>query len=157
MQYATEKHDGQVRKFTGEPHSNHPIEVAKMVAEITDDCEMICAALLHDVIEDCGVTKQDLLNAGFGYRIAKLVTDLTNIRSGKNRATRKAGDREHLSNCSARVQTIKVCDIWHNAKTMHLDQTDFGKLLYSEPLEVLDKVDSKLRGSVIEMLEWYIR
>lgn len=59
-----------------------------MVASVTDDCEMICAALLHDVIEDCGVTKQDLLDAGFG--IAKLVTDLTNIRSGKPRRERKA-------------------------------------------------------------------
>lgn len=97
-----------------------------MVAEITDDCEMICAALLHDVIEDCGVTEQELSSIGFGF--AKLVNDLTNIRSGKPRRKRKADDRERLSNCSARVQTIKVCDIVHNAKIMHLDPTNFGML-----------------------------
>jgi len=64
--YAEEAHKGQVRKYTGEPYINHPVAVARIVAGVTDDCEMICAALLHDVIEDCGKTWQDLVDVGFG-------------------------------------------------------------------------------------------
>ena len=52
LQMATEYHEGQVRKYTGEPYIIHHIAVANKVSQYTDDCEVICAALLHDVIED---------------------------------------------------------------------------------------------------------
>ena len=60
----------------------HPIDVAIEVSKVTDDVNMICAALLHDVLGDCDVTYTDLINAGLGLQIAELVKGLTN---GKNR------------------------------------------------------------------------
>ena len=106
--YATEAHKGQLRKFTNTPYIEHPIEVAIEVSKITDDVNMICAALLHDVLEDCDVTYTNLINAGFGFQIAELVKGLTN---DKNRRERKRDDRERLRKCDWQVQTIKMFDI----------------------------------------------
>ena len=152
-------HREQVRKFTCEPYIEHPRAVAKLVSEITDDCEMICAALLHDVIEDCGVTKQDLIDVGFGFSIADLVQQLSNVRSGKNRKERKCDDRSRLQKCDYRVQTIKICDITHNAETMHLDQTGFALTWYIESYAlalVLTKAYSKAREQCLDLLECHI-
>ena len=49
---AIQAHYGQVRRYTGEPYVNHPIAVADLIASITDDEDMIIAALLHDTVED---------------------------------------------------------------------------------------------------------
>jgi GTP pyrophosphokinase len=63
IQLATEWHEGQVRKYTFEPYITHPLAVAAKVAQHTNDCQIICGAILHDVVEDCGVSRDTLLNA----------------------------------------------------------------------------------------------
>ena len=158
-EFAEKAHEGQKRKYTLEPYINHPRAVAKLVSEITDDCEMICAALLHDVIEDCNVTKQDLIDIGFGFTIADLVQQLSNVRSGKNRKERKRDDRVRLQQCDHRVQTVKICDIIDNAETMHLDPTGFALTWYIESHAlalVLTKADSEARKHCLDLLEKYI-
>ena len=52
LEFAKKAHEGHKRKYTGEPYVNHPIAVAKIVASVTKDQEMLAAALLHDTIED---------------------------------------------------------------------------------------------------------
>ncbi|MGN0628923.1 MAG: HD domain-containing protein [Oscillospiraceae bacterium] len=70
--FAAEKHEGQSRKGTNIPYITHPMEAAAIAATLTDDEEIIAAAVLHDVAEDCGVTAGEL-EASFGERTAALV------------------------------------------------------------------------------------
>ena len=70
--FATKAHSGMMRKGTNVPYIVHPIEAAAIVSTMTDDEEVIAAAVLHDVLEDTEATEQDLL-AHFGRRITELV------------------------------------------------------------------------------------
>lgn len=72
--FATKAHSGMTRKGTNVPYIVHPIEAAAIVSAMTDDEEIMAAAVLHDVLEDTEVTREDLL-ARFGRRIADLVAD----------------------------------------------------------------------------------
>ena len=56
LEFASNAHNGQTRKYTGEPYIVHPIEVMELVREVIDDPEVLAAALLHDVVEDCPVS-----------------------------------------------------------------------------------------------------
>lgn len=70
--FATKAHSGTTRKGTNVPYIVHPIEAAAIVSAMTDDEEVIAAAVLHDVLEDTEATEDDLL-ARFGRRITELV------------------------------------------------------------------------------------
>src|ERR1700679_3903998 len=95
--FAADAHIGQKRKYTGEPYINHPRAVARIVWDVTTDTNMIAAALLHDVIEDCGITADDI-RAAFNDDIADLVVQLTDVSkpSAANRNARRAVQREHF-------------------------------------------------------------
>ena len=72
MIFAAQKHDGAVRKASSIPYILHPMEAAAVAATITDDQEVLAATVLHDVMEDCGVSYEELL-ARFGVRVEDLV------------------------------------------------------------------------------------
>ena len=76
--YATRKHDGQKRK-TGEPYITHPIEVVDILTGLEMDTPSLAAGFLHDVIEDCGVTREELAGE-FGEEIAALVDGVTKLK-----------------------------------------------------------------------------
>lgn len=76
INYAWEKHAGQRRKITGVPYMTHPLQVVNILKVVTRDEEIIAAAILHDVMEDCGVTYEEL-KLEFGERIATIVLQLT--------------------------------------------------------------------------------
>jgi len=76
--YATEKHEGQCRR-TGEPYIKHPIEVADILAALEMDVPSIAAGFLHDVVEDCGVSRDELAEA-FGAEIADMVDGVTKLK-----------------------------------------------------------------------------
>ena len=69
---AAAAHSGMTRKGTGIPYLSHPVEAASIIAEMTDDQELIAAAVLHDVVEDTEVTAQELEEM-FGARVAHYV------------------------------------------------------------------------------------
>ncbi len=99
----------QKRKYTGEPYIVHPIEVAAIVATVTEDEAMIAAAYLHDTVEDTETTLE-IIEMEFGSDIAALVeqlTDVSRLEDG-NRAQRKALDLVHTSKASPRAKTIKL-------------------------------------------------
>ena len=75
--FADEAHLGQIRN-SGEPYITHPIAVARQCAEWKLDAQALMAALLHDAIEDCGVTKPELIER-FGASVADLVDGLTKL------------------------------------------------------------------------------
>lgn len=158
--YAWLCHDGQERKYTGEPYINHPVAVAKIVASVTDDCQMICAALLHDVIEDCGVTKDDLMEAGFGVVITGLVDQLSDVSKPEdgNRKATKEIDRQHTARASRRAKTIKLADLIDNSSSILERDPKFSKVYMKEKallLHVLKGGDSSLYNRALKIVDDY--
>lgn len=76
MNFAAAAHDGQRRKSGNVPYIMHPLEAAVIVSTMTDDQELIAAALLHDVVEDAGITPEEV-ERSFGHRVAELVASET--------------------------------------------------------------------------------
>lgn len=119
---AKKAHAEQKRK-SGEPYIIHPICVAIILADLEMDLETIAAALLHDVVEDTGVTSQELENE-FGHEIALLVdgvTKLTNLNYSADKVELQAENLRKMFLAMAkdiRVILIKLADRLHNMRTM---------------------------------------
>ena len=118
---ASEKHGSQLRK-SGEPYIIHPIGVAYILAELGMDDETICAALLHDVVEDTEVTHEDLVQI-FGTSIAEMVagvTKLGNIRFTSVEEKQVENYRKMFlaMGKDIRVILIKLADRLHNMRTL---------------------------------------
>lgn len=148
FEFASNAHQGQVRKYTGEPYINHPVEVAHIVASAGGTHQMVCAALLHDVIEDCGVTQKELSRL-FDDNIVHMVVDLTDISkpSDGNREARKGIDRYNLSKAWPESKTVKLADLISNTSTIAKHDPEFAKTYMKEKallLEVLGAGDREL-------------
>lgn len=159
LSFAVKAHAGQIRKYTGEPYIVHPIAVADIVRTVAHDEAMIAAALLHDVVEDCGVPFVDILDA-FGRDVSDLVSWLTDVSrpSDGNRAARKAIDREHIAKAPARAQTIKLADLIDNTKTIVDRDPNFARVYIREKeslLDVLTLADPALIAIAKAQLEEY--
>ena len=122
-EYAKSLHEGQFR-VSGEPYISHPVAVAEIVSDLGLDTNSICAALLHDTVEDCS-DKTDLkeIESKFGAETAMLVDGLTKM------VTLNIEDKEeaHIENLrkmllamskDIRVIFIKLCDRLHNMRTL---------------------------------------
>lgn len=109
--FAAQKHQGQKRKGdAGEPYINHPLEVANLLANIggIDDIDVLMAAVLHDTVEDCGVTA-DELRVLFGERVAAMVLEVTDDKS-LDKAERKRLQIVHAPHLSPGAKLIKLAD-----------------------------------------------
>ena len=95
MEFAAKAHEGQFRKGTRRPYIVHPIEVADIVSTMTKDEEVICAAVLHDTIEDCRGITWDVLKLRFGSRVADMVAQESEDKS-KTWEERKGAGRRAL-------------------------------------------------------------
>lgn len=138
LKFADRAHEGQVRKYTGEPYIYHPIAVANLVASVTSDIDMICAALLHDTVEDCDVTLSQIRDA-FGADVERHVywlTDASRPTDG-NRAARKALDRKHTGRAPPDSKTIKLADLIDNSKSIVARDKGFAKVYMAEKRELL--------------------
>ena len=120
--FARQAHNG-VRRLSGEPYIMHPIAVARIaVEEMGLGSTSICAALLHDVVEDTDYTVEDISNI-FGERIAHIVDGLTKISGGifGDRASAQAENFKKLRltmSDDIRVILIKISDRLHNMRTL---------------------------------------
>ena len=119
--YAKENHGDQLRK-SGEPYIIHPIQVAYTLAELELDDATICAALLHDVVEDTEVTHQDLINE-FGIEIAEMVDGVTKLSKLNYESVEEAQVENYRKMFLAmgkdiRVIMIKLSDRLHNMRTL---------------------------------------
>jgi len=143
-QYATQVHTqvGQLRKYTQQPYQVHLKAVAQMVAEISDDEEMIAAAWLHDTVEDTEATFQDI-ELEFGTEVADLVSQLTDVSktADGNRAVRKAIDRAHLALASPRAKTIKLADLIDNCRDITRNDENFARVFVTEMAALLEVLD----------------
>ena len=120
--FARQAHKG-VRRLSGEPYIMHPIAVARIAAEEMGlGSTSICAALLHDVVEDTDYTVEDIENI-FGPKIAQIVDGLTKISGGifGDQASAQAENFKKLllmMSDDIRVILIKICDRLHNMRTL---------------------------------------
>ena len=142
---------GQRRKYSGEPYWHHPVAVAEIVSAVEMATpEMIAAALLHDVLEDTGVTPMDIEEC-FGERVAVLVQELTDQFIDPeigNRAHRKALERDRLAQVSPEAQTIKYADLIDNTNSIVARAPGFARVYLAEKrrlLEVMVEGDEALR------------
>ena len=142
FKFANQAHK-DVRRRSGEPYILHPIAVAEIVVtEIGLGCKSICAALLHDVVEDTAYTVDDIRNL-FGDKIATLVDGLTKIKTVLDNEDRKgeAASTESLQaenfkrilltlNDDVRVVLIKLADRLHNCRTIeYMPEHKWDKIL----------------------------
>ncbi|MBI4906605.1 MAG: bifunctional (p)ppGpp synthetase/guanosine-3',5'-bis(diphosphate) 3'-pyrophosphohydrolase [Acidobacteria bacterium] len=117
--FAAECHAGQRRKgANGEPYINHLLEVASLVAGVLDspDEHVVIAALLHDTIEDTGVTREQLTRE-FGADVASLVVEVTDDKS-LPKAERKRLQIASAPHKSRRAQLIKIADKISNLRSI---------------------------------------
>ena len=119
--FANERHAGQFRK-SGEPYIDHPLNVALLLLDLGLDDATLCAALLHDVVEDTETTTEEL-RSRFGNEIAELVdgvTKLGNIKFSSMEEEQAENLRKMLLAMSKdiRVMLIKLCDRMHNMRTL---------------------------------------
>ena len=117
--FAAERHAAQRRKgASAEPYVNHLLEVAELLARTADelDTNLIVAALLHDAIEDAGVTREEIA-ARFGEDAASLVAEVTDDKS-LPKETRKALQIERASGKSLRAQALGAADKIANVRSI---------------------------------------
>lgn len=140
--YAKELHEGQMR-LSGEPYIMHPISVAEIVANLGLDTDSVCAAFLHDTVEDCpDKTNLDEITRLFGSDVALLVDGVTKIKSINVEEKEEAqieSIRKMLLAMSKdiRVIFIKLCDRVHNMRTLYV------------------KKDAKRRATALETMHVY--
>ena len=159
VRFATIQHSGQDRKYSGVPYICHPLAVMEIVRGVTDNEDMLCAAVLHDTVEDTTATI-DIVRSNFGDSIADLVDWLTDASKPEdgNRVTRKEIDRQHTANASPDAKTIKLADLIHNTESITASDPDFAVVYMKEKellLDVLKEGDSRLWDRAYKSLQDY--
>jgi guanosine-3',5'-bis(diphosphate) 3'-pyrophosphohydrolase len=136
---ARDAHEGQTRS-SGEPYIIHPVAVARILAEMRLDIETLQAALLHDVIEDTEVTKEEL-EEQFGNTVAELVDGVSKLDKLKFRDRKEAQAENFRKMVLAMVQDIRVIliklsDRTHNMRTLGALRPDKKRRIARETLEI---------------------
>jgi len=146
--FAKNKHEGQKRKFTGQPYFVHCKYVSRVIEHLTKKPDLVAVALLHDVIEDTITTLEDI-RIEFGNKIASLVDKLTNKK--EERGKRKKVDYMHwkFRNLSSDALTIKLADRFHNILSLEQDcrnkeQLSFLMYHYTNTISIFKNLDKDL-------------
>jgi len=145
--FADEAHLGQLRN-SGEPYITHPIAVAAQCAEWKLDAQALMAALLHDAIEDCGVTKSELIER-FGAPVAELVDGLTKLDKLRFN-TREENQAESFRKMllamarDVRVILVKLADRTHNMRTLDDAPREKWARISRETLEIYAPIAHRL-------------
>ena len=146
-EFAFLEHFG-VKRASGEDYITHPLNVAYILTEINADSATICAGLLHDVLEDCDVTKEEMQER-FGEEITNLVEGVTKINKLNLSADTDVMIANHrkilvgLSN-DVRVIIIKLADRLHNMRTIWALPVEKQKKKAKETLDILTPIAHRL-------------
>jgi len=145
--FADQAHLGQLRA-SGIPYITHPLAVTGLVADWKLDAQALMAALMHDTIEDCGVTKSEIIEL-FGSPTADLVDGLTKLDKLQF-STREEGQAESFRKMllamsrDVRVILIKLCDRLHNMRTMEAMAPDKRARIARETIEIFAPIAHRL-------------
>ena len=132
--YAAHKHAGQTRKQTAVPYLSHLMAVASLVLEAGGDEDMAIAALLHDVVEDCGgMPRLREVRKKFGPRVARIVEGCTDS-FGEPKGEwieRKKGYLREVKHADAETRLVSASDKLHNVRTILTDYRRDGEAIWS--------------------------
>ena len=146
--YAAEKHAGQTRKQSAVPYLSHLMAVASLVLEAGGDEDMAIAALLHDVVEDCGgMPRLREVRKKFGLRVAKIVEGCTDS-FGEPKAEwvdRKQGYLREVKHADRETRLVSASDKLHNVRTILADYRQQGEAIWT-------RFSGKKEGTL-----WYYR
>ena len=145
IEFAAKAHEGQFRKGTRRPYIVHPIEVGDIVSTMTQDEEMISAAILHDTIEDCEGVTAEILRQEFGERVTRLVLGESEDKS-KTWMERKSTTIEKLKTESRELQMIGLADKLSNMRDIDRDYPMYG-----------EKFWDRFRMKNKEIIGWYYK
>ena len=149
--FSTQAHDGMRRRKSDSPYVLHPMEVGTIVGTMTDDQEVIAAAVLHDVVEDAGITIETI-GEKFGARVMELVASETenkreDLPPEQTWRIRKEESLEKLKN----ADDIAVLMLWIGDKLSNI------RAVYRDFAVEGDKVWEKFHQSDIKVQAWYYR
>lgn len=151
--YADQAHGAQTRKYTPDRYIVHPVRVMEICREHINDTAVLAAALLHDVLEDTPVTKEQLgdflvtvMDSRTANRTLQLVVELTDVYVKKNfphwnRRKRKAKEEVRMEKTSVAAQTVKYADIIDNCTYIVQHDPDFAHTFLHECKSLLKKMN----------------
>ncbi|MGI5893432.1 MAG: RelA/SpoT family protein [Candidatus Merdivicinus sp.] len=161
-QLAAQAHEGQLRQ-SGEPYITHPLSVAVILVELGMDTDCLCAALLHDVVEDTDITL-DLIQKKFGHDVALMVDGVTKIRKiplSTKEEKQSENVRKMLLAMSEdiRVIIIKLADRVHNMRTLGFKNESKQREISLETMEIYAPIAHRLgiRGVKEELEDLSLR
>ena len=146
--YAAKMHAGQARKGTTVPYLSHLMAVTSLVLEAGGDEEMAIAALLHDVVEDCGgMPRLREIRKQFGARVARIVEGCTDSfgEPKPEWIDRKRGYLEEVTHADAETRLVSASDKLHNVRTILADYRKDGDAIWT-------RFNGKKEGTL-----WYYR
>jgi guanosine-3',5'-bis(diphosphate) 3'-pyrophosphohydrolase len=147
--FAAQKHTGHHRKGDAkEPYINHPLEVANLLANVgaVDDIDVLIAAILHDTVEDVGVTKDEIAER-FGDRVAGIVMEVTDDKS-LPKAERKRLQVEHAPHLTREAKLVKLGDKISNIRDVtNNPPSDWDTQRRKEYVDWGEAVVAGLRGA----------
>ncbi|MGH1470395.1 MAG: bifunctional GTP diphosphokinase/guanosine-3',5'-bis pyrophosphate 3'-pyrophosphohydrolase [Cellvibrionaceae bacterium] len=145
--YAEQAHDGQIRR-SGEPYVTHPLAVANILSAIHMDHQSLMAALLHDVIEDTGISKS-ALSEQFGPTVANLVDGVSKLTQfeSESQAEKQAENFQKMAMAMAkdiRVILVKLADRLHNMRTLNALKPEKRRRIAKETIEIYAPIAHRL-------------
>lgn len=145
--YAEQAHEGQ-RRRSGEPYVTHPLAVAGILADMHMDHQSLMAAMLHDVIEDTGVSKE-ALGEQFGETVAELVDGVSKLTQMEfqSRAEAQAENFQKMALAMARdirVILVKLADRLHNMRTLGVLKPEKRRRIAKETLDMYAPIAQRL-------------
>lgn len=166
--FANRAHGDQRRRYTNDPYIVHPVRVMEICRTYTQDTATLCAALLHDVLEDTPVREAaigeflaTLMPDAEVARTLQIVVELTDVYTHERqprmkRKERRAREAERLATVSADAQTVKYADIIDNTVEITQQDPDFAPVYMRECqaiLVVADKGNSDLYRRAVDTLK----
>ncbi len=146
MAFAIEAHEGQLRKGTNIPYILHPMEAGAIVAGITEDPELIAAAILHDTIEDCPNVTLSMVRDKFGEKVAGIVDSESEDK--RDSWEKRKGDtiKALMAESDIEKKIVALADKLSNMRAMYRDYMKLGDELWQR----FNMKDKKMQG-------WYYK
>ncbi|MCY4358354.1 MAG: bifunctional GTP diphosphokinase/guanosine-3',5'-bis pyrophosphate 3'-pyrophosphohydrolase [Gammaproteobacteria bacterium] len=145
--YAEQAHEGQFRR-SGEPYITHPLAVAGILGDMHMDHQSLMVAMLHDVIEDTGITKT-AIKSQFGHTVADLVDGVSKLNkiTFSSRAEAQAENFQKMALAMAkdlRVILVKIADRLHNMRTLDVLAPEKRRRIARETLDIYAPIANRL-------------